>query len=226
MLFLLENNLVLYGILFTGLVGIVSRIRLSNVCRILSREVDNMGASSHELLMFIKKKYENSLLLNREVKNTDVFVEKHLRKYQVGKITLKGLEAITYEMMLCGLILGCVGGLGAYFENMTLQRIIIYPATSGLMVLLLLFCQSFLEIDSRLEYTRLSIVDYLENTMQNRITLMEEKRERLPREAAISKEEKQVEFLSDSMEDFPLDFTWDSSEDEALVRQVVEEFFS
>lgn len=214
MLFLLETRILLYGIIFAGMIGIISRIRLSFVCKNLVKEVENVGSSSHELLMLIKKKYENSILLNRGINNTQVFVEKYLRKYQVGKITLKSLGAINYEMMLCALILGCVGGVGAFFYGMSMEMIVLHPAAAVLIVMLLLFCETFLEIESRLEYIRLSVVDYLENTMQNRVTLLEEIPEKSHREAAAVQEE------------FPIDFTWNSPEDEALVRQVVEEYFS
>lgn len=214
MSFLLETKLILYGIIFAGLVGIVSRIRLSFICRNLVKEVENIGSSNHELLLLIKKKYENCMLLNRGVQNTQAFVERHLRKFQVGKITLKGLGIINYEMMLCVSILGCVGGAGAFFYEKSVKMIVIYPTAAALIVMLLLFCEAFLEIDTKLEFVRVSLVDYLENTVQNRVSLMEETVAKGKKEAATEQE------------GFPIDFTWDSPEDENLVRQVVEEYFS
>lgn len=214
MLFLLESNLLLYGIIFAGLVGVVSRIRLSFVYRNLTKEAENAGSSTNELMIQIRKKYENSILLNKKVQNTRIFVEKYLRRYQVGRMTLKGLGAINYEMMLCTMILGCIGGVGAFLYGQSVERIVLYPAAAALNVMLLLFGGVFLETENRLEYITICIVDYLENTMLNRMNLKEETADRGYSEAAAVKETGKVSF------------SWDSGEDEALVRQVVEEYFS
>lgn len=214
MLFLLKSNLLLYGIIFAGLIGVVSRIRLSFICRKLEKEADNIASSGNELMMQIKKKYENSMLLNKKIPNTRAFVEKHLRRYQTGKITLRGLGSMNCEMMLCVMILGCVGGLGAFFYGQSVEKIVLYPAAAVLNVLLLLFCEIFLETESRMENVRISIVDYLENTVQNRSGILEETVCRPSPETAAVKEEKKP------------DLKWNTPEDEALVRQVLEEYFS
>lgn len=211
---ILETRILLYGILFVGLVGIISRVRISFACRKLLKEAENAGSSSHDLLMLIKKKYENSIMVNHEIRNTEVFVEKYLRKYQVGGMTLRRLGTVNYEMMICALILGCVGCVGAFYEDMSLELLILYPTAAFLMVMVLLFFQTFLETDSRIELVRLNMVDYLENTMQNRMTLLEEMPERERREAATG---------SEAME---LKFQWNTPQEEELVRQVVEEYFS
>ena len=168
---ILEEHYLLYAIFAAGFIGLISRMVLSRTMRRLLREAEGMGNTSHDLLLLIKRKYEAGAMVNRSVKNTEVFVERYLRRHQVGGMTLKRIGSITYEMMLCAMILGCVGGVGAYFDNMEIRQIILYPAASVLIVMLLLFCEAFLELDGKMEQLKLIVVDYLDNTMEPRLRL-------------------------------------------------------
>lgn len=168
---ILEGHYLLYAILVTGLIGLISRVVLSKVMRKLLREAESMGTTSQEVLLLIKRKYEAGAMVNRSIKNTEVFVERYLHRYQVGGMTLKRIGTITYEMMLCAMILGCIGGVGAYFEGMEIRQIVLYPAAAVLIVMLLLFCEAFLEVDGKLEQLKLMIMDYLDNTMEPRLKM-------------------------------------------------------
>lgn len=168
---ILENHYLLYAILVTGLIGLISRIVLSKIMRRLLKEAESMGNTSQEILLLIKRKYEAGALVNRNITNTEAFVERYLRRYQIGGMTLKRMGAITYEMMLCAMILGCIGGVGAYFDNLEIRQIILYPAASVLVVMLLLFCEAFLEMEGKLEQLKFLIVDYLDNTMEPRLKM-------------------------------------------------------
>ena len=245
---ILEEHYLLYAILVTGLIGLLSRMVLSRTMRRLLREAESMGNTSHDLLLLIKRKYEAGAMVNRNIKNTEVFVERYLRRHQVGGMTLKRIGSITYEMMLCAMILGCVGGVGAYFDGMEIRQIILYPAAAILIVMLLLFCEAFLELDGRMEQLKFIIVDYLDNTMEPRIRLQSdlESKKRDSR-SGLHKKDKQgesellqadeglvrrVDFVGDEMpgvsaaSEVTVALAWESPEEEELVKEVIDEYLT
>ena len=244
---ILEKHYLLYAILATGLIGLISRMVLSRVIRKLLREADSMGNTSHDLLLLIRRKYEAVVMVNRSIKNTEVFVERYLRRYQVGGMTLKRIGSITYEMMLCSMILGCIGGVGAYFDGMELSQIILYPAASVLTVMLLLFCEAFLEMDGRMEQLKLIIIDYLDNAMEPRLRLQGDlenlKRDNQGGLHKTGEKEESGLFSSDRESVSPTAFgrnempgtaasevtvalAWESPEEEELVKEVIDEYLT
>ena len=245
---ILEEHYLLYAILATGLVGLLSRMALSRTIRRLLREAESMGNTSHDLLLLIRRKYEAGAMVNRSIKNTEVFVERYLRRYQVGGMTLKRIGSVTYEMMLCAMILGCIGGVGAYFDGMEIRQIVLYPAAAVLTVMLLLFCEAFLEMDGRMEQLKFIIVDYLDNTMEPRLKL-QSNLENLKRDNKIGlhktdKRDEPDSFLSDKEPVRPTAFgreemlgasaasevtvalAWESPEEEELVKEVIDEYLT
>ena len=245
---ILEEHYLLYAILVTGLIGLLSRMVLSRTMRRLLREAESMGNTSHDLLLLIKRKYEAGVLVNRNIKNTEVFVERYLRRHQVGGMTLKRIGSITYEMMLCAMILGCVGGVGAYFDDMEIRQIVLYPAAAILIVMLLLFCEAFLELEGRMEQLKFIIVDYLDNTMEPRLRLQSDM-ENMKRDNknGLHKKGKQGElglsqadgglarpagFGSDEIpgvsaaSEVTVALAWESPEEEKLVKEVIDEYLT
>lgn len=216
---ILEEHFLLYGILAVGLIGLISRLILVFSCRKLLKEAENMGNSSHETLVLMKNKYENCIRVNREIRNTEVFVEKYLYKYQAGGTSLRRMGNITYEMILCAIILGCAGGVGAFFENMEIFYIVLYPAAAVLMVMLLLFCEAFLETEGKLEQIKITIVDYLENTMTPRLQVQTGGFQNYRAvEAAYTP------LTGDDAREVSVALQWDSAEEEALVKEVLEDY--
>lgn len=243
---ILEDYYLLYAILVTGLIGLISRIVLSKIMRKLLREAESMGNTSQEILLLIKRKYEAGAMVNRNITNTEAFVERYLRRYQIGGMTLKRMGAITYEMMLCAMILGCIGGVGAYFDNLEIRQIILYPAAAVLVVMLLLFCEAFLEMEGKLEQLKFLIVDYLDNTMEPRLKLQSDLTHANRGESLYQKEkrEKPVPSQADKSTVRPVAFernevpgnsvvnevtvalAWESPEEEKLVKEVLDEYLT
>ena len=245
---ILEEHYLLYAILAAGFVGLLSRMVLSRTMRRLLKEAEIMGNTSHDLLLLIKRKYEAGAMVNRSVKNTEVFVERYLRRYQVGGMTLKRIGSITYEMMLCAMILGCIGGVGAYFDGMEIRQIILYPAASVLIVMLLLFCEAFLELEGRMEQLKLIIMDYLDNTMEPRLKLQSDldnlkwdnqnglhKKEKKRESGLFSSDRESVRPAAFDRGDMPgasaasevtVALAWESPEEEELVKEVIDEYLT
>lgn len=243
---ILENYYLLYAILVTGLIGLISRIVLSKIMRKLLREAESMGNTSQEILLLIKRKYEAGAMVNRNITNTEAFVERYLRRYQIGGMTLKRMGAITYEMMLCAMILGCIGGVGAYFDNLEIRQIILYPAVAVLVVMLLLFCEAFLEMEGKLEQLKFLIVDYLDNTMEPRLKLQSDLTH-ANRGESLYKKEKREETVSSQADkgtvrpvafernevpgnsvvnEVTVALAWESPEEEKLVKEVLDEYLT
>lgn len=225
---LLEGYFLLYAILAVGLVGLVSRVVLSKTVRNLVKEAENMGTTSQELLLLIKRKYEAGALVNRSIQNTEVFVERYLHRYQTGGMTLKRIGSITYEMMLCAMILGCIGGVGAYFEEMAIRQIVLYPAAAVLIVMLLLFCEAFLEIEGKLEQLKLMIIDYLENTMEPRLKQQRTDKEEEPKKTKLEKEKSFDGEIPENaaVNEVTVALAWESPEEEKLVKEVLDEYLT
>lgn len=243
---ILEDYYLLYAILVTGLIGLISRIVLSKIMRKLLREAESMGNTSQEILLLIKRKYEAGAMVNRNITNTEAFVERYLRRYQIGGMTLKRMGAVTYEMMLCAMILGCIGGVGAYFDNLEIRQIILYPAAAVLVVMLLLFCEAFLEMEGKLEQLKFLIVDYLDNTMEPRLKLQSDLNHANRGESLYQKEKREepVSSQADKSTVRPVAFernevpgnsvvnevtvalAWESPEEEKLVKEVLDEYLT
>lgn len=213
----LRNYYLLYAIMLAGLTGLISRIALSNILRKLIKEAENMGTTSNELLMTLKRKYEAGAKVNRSIRNVDVFVQRYLLRYQTGGFTLKKLGSVTYEMMLCVMIMGCVGGVGSYFENLGVRHIVMYPAGAVMIVMLLLFCEAFLEIENKMEQLKLLILDYLENTMDARMKIRSESMRIL---------EKQGQKETPELGEMTVALAFDSPEEERLVQEVLDEYLT
>lgn len=246
---ILEEHYLLYAILVTGLIGLVSRIVLSKIMRKLLKEAESMGNTSQEILLLIKRKYEAGAMVNRNITNTEAFVERYLRRYQVGGMTLKRMGAVTYEMMLCAMILGCIGGVGAFFDNLEIRQIILYPAAAVLVVMLLLFCEAFLEMEGKLEQLKFLIVDYLDNTMEPRLKLQSDLTHANRGEGRedLYQKEKGEETVSPQTEkntvrpvaferneapgnsvvnEVTVALAWESPEEEKLVKEVLDEYLT
>lgn len=243
---ILEGHYVLYAILATGIIGLISRIVLSKIMRKLLREAEGMGNTSQEVLLLIKRKYEAGAMVNRNITNTEAFVERYLRRYQVGGMTLKRLGSITYEMMLCAMILGCIGGVAAFFDNMEIRQIILYPAAAVLVVMLLLFCEAFLEMEGKLEQLKFLIVDYLDNTMEPRLKLQNDlaqvkrgdeadglhQKEEWNLQQANNNPVKKPSFERNEMpgnsvvNEVTVALAWESPEEEKLVKEVLDEYLT
>lgn len=244
---ILEEHYLLYAILVTGLIGLISRMVLSRIMRRLLREAENMGNTGQETLLLIKRKYEAGAMVNRNITNTEAFVERHLRRYQVGGMTLRRLGAITYEMMLCAMILGFIGGVGAYFNDMEIRQIILYPAAAVLIVMLLLFCEAFLELEGKLEQLKFLIVDYLDNTMEPRLKLQNGLAGKNQEDKSTGMLQKGGEAASHLLEkgvmeppvfeenempgnsvvnEVTVALAWESPEEEKLVKEVLDEYLT
>jgi hypothetical protein len=138
-------------------------------------------------------------------------------------MTLKRIGAISYEMMLCAMLFGCIGGVGAFFEEMSVQRIVLYPAAAVLIVLLLLFCEAFLEMDGKMEQLKAMLIDYLENTMDSRRKYAASRTRETDRGEQTSAAAPTVA-AAPAAGEVTVALDWESPEEERLVKEVLDEY--
>lgn len=165
----IETNALMYIMVGIGVLGILSKLILVSLYSKLMKDAENMSMAKTRLMKQMKLKFENCYRLNLGVKNVTVFVDKYLHKYKILGISLHRMGGIMdLSMMIC-VFLGGFGSVYKFFNGYTLEYAVKSFVLGVLLVILLFVLDTLIDTDYMQEVLIISIQDYLENYLVNRL---------------------------------------------------------
>lgn len=165
----MENGILFYMMVGVGFLGGISRVVLLILYARFMKDVENIGMAKTGLIKQIKLKFENCYRLNYGVKNVNVFVDKYLYKYKMAGISLHRIEQILGQSMLMTLLLGSGGAVASFFYGYEVEMVVKYFAVGVFIVIFLAIIDGITDGEYLHEVLLISLQDYLENSLVNRL---------------------------------------------------------
>ncbi len=187
----LNSSIIYYIMGAITIGGIVSKLIVSMSLKNLVRAASDMSKSTNRLMKLVRAKFEHACMVNDQVENVDVFVEKYMREHQVLGIRLYGWQRLErIFIVILGLLTIYIGGATYYYAGFgqdMLRRMLI---GAGLFLLLLGIYQ-FVDEKLRMQTMKVYMVDYLENVCAKRYARTNGMKEKviIPSAASMSREE-------------------------------------
>ena len=165
----MDTNALMYVMVGIGILGILSKLILAFLYSRLMKDAENMSMAKTRLMKQMKLKFENCYRLNLGVKNVTVFVDKYLHKYKLMGISLHRMGGfMNLSMMIC-VFLGCFGSVYKFFNGYKLELAVESFVLGVLLVIILFVLDTVIDVDYMQEVLMISIQDYLENYLVNRL---------------------------------------------------------
>lgn len=174
----LNSSTIYYVMGAAAIGGIISKLIVSITLKKLVRAASDMSKSTHSFIKLVRAKFEHACMVNDQVDNIQVFVEKYIHEYQVLGIRLHGWQRLEkIFVVVIGLVTLLISGGSYLYEGlgeMMLQRTLI----GGALLILLLGIYQLVDEKLRLQTVEIYMVDYLENVCAHRYTRGNAEKER------------------------------------------------
>lgn len=151
------------------LFGIVCQIILGILYQNMIRETDNMTVTENKILKTCKSKFATCYQINHGVANISVFVDKFLNRIKVGHFTMRGLSHLSGQAVLIGSL---VAGMGVYkgiVQGVQMLDLLPFYIVSFMGLYIYFTVSSLVNVKEKKEILKINIIDYLENTMINKL---------------------------------------------------------
>lgn len=165
----LENRMLSCAFLFFLFLSILCQIVTGIVYQSIIRETDNMAATNNRFLKQCKTKFVNCYQLNEGVSNIPVFVDKFLLKISVIGISLTGLQHLAGQFVLLAIATAGVAACREIIQGETVGKILPYYIAGFLGLYVYFSISGMVDVQSRRDRLKTSLVDYLENHMVNKL---------------------------------------------------------
>lgn len=167
-LFMKENG-VYYVLLMLCAVGVAGKCYESRIYSRLLEAAENPERTGHPFLKQLKMKYRNCYQLERQIHNTDAFVESYLYRYKYRHTELSRLHSVTVRVMLLCMLVSFGGAGACVYYGLGTAKLIYHILAGSMAVLVLEFAEQQSGIESRRRRLRVSLTDYLENGLSNQL---------------------------------------------------------
>lgn len=151
------------------LFGIVCQIILGILYQNMIRETDNMTVTENKILKTCKSKFATCYQLNHGVANISVFVDKFLNRIKVGHFTMRGLSHLSGQAVLLGSLTAGVGVYTGIVEGVQMLDLLPFYIISFMGLYVYFTVSSLVNVKEKKEILKTNIIDYLENTMINKL---------------------------------------------------------
>lgn len=175
MLSIFTEHKILTGlILILFIISILLQIIIGHFFNTLIKETENMASTDRELLRQCKKKFTNCYKMNSGVLNVPIFVDKFINKMKVGKMTVTGLKHLSGQLMLLSVFVAGVGACRGIIIGETLGEILPFYIISLFGLYIYFSISGVIDIAGKRRILKVNMVDYLENNMVNKLSILEE----------------------------------------------------
>lgn len=106
---IIEQNMLLYAMAATGMLGILSQILLNRCYRLLIREASDIQAEKKEFMKKLKQKYRTDRKRSGENMNVQVFLQRNLMDYRYKRLSLHQWRRTGAGLFLLSLAAGAAG---------------------------------------------------------------------------------------------------------------------
>ena len=175
MLSIFTEHKILTGlILILFIISILLQIIIGYFFNTLIRETESMASTDRELLRQCKKKFTNCYKMNSGVLNVPIFVDKFINKMKIGKLSVTGLKHLSGQLMLLSVFVAGVGACRGIIMGETLGEILPFYIISLFGLYIYFSISGVIDIAGKRRVLKVNMVDYLENNMVNKLSILEE----------------------------------------------------
>lgn len=171
---ILQHKVVIGVILFLFIISIGIQIVIGRFFTGLIRETENMASTDRTLLCQCKRKFASCYELNTGVLNVSVFVDKFLNKIKIGNVTVTWLKHLSGQLMLLSVFTCGLGACLGIVRGETVGDILPYYMISLFGLYIYFSISSFVDLTGKRRILKTNVIDYLENNMISKLTVLEE----------------------------------------------------
>lgn len=165
----IEHRLLCIAYLILLLLSIICQMAIGVILKKMLRETDNMSATANKRLKQCKLKFMNCYQLNGSVANVPVFVDKFLSKLTFMGISLRNVQHLAGQLVLLSVAVAGIGVCREIIEGNTVGNVLPYYLASFLGLYVYFSVSGMVDIEGKMERLKISLVDYLENHMVNKL---------------------------------------------------------
>ncbi|MGN0394901.1 MAG: hypothetical protein ACI4EF_06025 [Coprococcus sp.] len=166
---ILGQNVFVYIMVAMGFIGITSRFILNGYLKGLIKETEKMGSTRKKALVEIRKRYEDVASLNVEINDVDSFVGKYIEKIRMGKISVGAFNNFIKNIFIITAGTGILSGIYQYYVVGSGMETLKLLGVGGASCTLMLVAWNMWDCGSKKEVLRLSVQNYLSNSLANRL---------------------------------------------------------
>lgn len=174
LLILMEHKIIMGVILIFFIVSIAIQIEIGIFFTGLIRETENMASTDRALLCQCKRKFASYYELNAGVLNVSVFADKYLNKIRIGRMSATGLKHLSGQLMLLSVFACGLGACLGIIRGETVGDILPYYIISLFGLYVYFSVSAFVDMTGKRRVLKTNLVDYLENNMVSKMTVLEE----------------------------------------------------
>lgn len=165
----LEHRVLTLVFLILLLLSIICQSIIGVIFKRMIRESDNMATTSNKRLKQCKLKFMNCFQLNGSVANVSVFVDKFLTKLTFCGVSLTGIQHLSGQLVLLSVAAAGIGACREIIQGGTLGNVLPYYIASFLGLYIYFSVSGMVDVQGKRERLKISLVDYLENHMSNKL---------------------------------------------------------
>lgn len=164
------------GIVFTLIVlSVLCQIMIGVLYQNLLQETDNMAITDNRLLKQCKLKFSNCYELNKGNINIPVYVDKFMSQIRFARMTLTSMTHLPGQLMLLSVFVAGLGACIGIISGQTLGELMPYYIVSLFGLYVYFSVTALVDIKTKGQLLRTSLIDYLENHMIKQLELVQEK---------------------------------------------------
>ena len=164
------------GIVFTLIVlSVLCQIMIGVLYQNLLQETDNMAITDNKLLKQCKLKFSNCYELNKGNINIPVYVDKFMSQIRFARMTLTSMTHLPGQLMLLSVFVAGLGACIGIISGQTLGELMPYYIVSLFGLYVYFSVTALVDIKTKGQLLRTSLIDYLENHMIKQLELIKEK---------------------------------------------------
>ena len=138
----------------------------------LIKEAENMSITKKRELRAIKTKFLNSYGQDTEGKiNVEVFVDKSVKRLKIGGLKPNLWKFISVQALLFSVLFSGIGIFNGIIKGRTFREVSPFYIAAFLELYLYFSIVSIFEYEEKDKLLRLTIIEYIENHMVNRIAV-------------------------------------------------------
>ena len=218
---IIEQYMLVYGMIVLGIIGIVLKVIVSSVYNHLIHASDKMGNSDNKLMKLIKLKFETCYQLRIGVHNVESFVDKYVYRHRVMGVLLTTWENLSGQVLILSMLYGTAIVVSAIMTGVSQDALFIHFFTAIAVCAVLVLMDSINNLSVKRKRLQINIVDYLDNYLKIRLEnemLQTEGAEdsQVASTAEEGKENSQIAATAEKSFDTVLDRTMDAGMEELL----------
>lgn len=165
----LEHRLLSAIFLMLLLLSIVCQMVIGVIFKKMIKGTDNMAATANKRLKRCKLRFVNCYQLNGSVANVSVFVDKFLSNLTFMGMSLTGIQHLAGQLVLLSVVVAGIGVCQEIVQGEGMGKVLPYYIASFLGLYVYFSISGMIDVQGKRERLKISLVDYLENHMANKL---------------------------------------------------------